>query len=808
MLLNTLPRKSIIWHISQIILLFIVLIGTLTLLVLIQTQVLTAVRSYVGAEGMWTKAQKESVRALEHYVQTKKHEDYESYLGFIQVPLGDLKARTELQKSDPNLELARAGFIVGGNHPNDIQSMCDLFIRLQHISFMKDAIAHWTQGDVLIAELNNEAEKLHRAVVANALTPETEALYLHRLDWIDQKLTAQENQFSATLADASRWASEITRKISYTIFMLFAAIGLGVSWRVISRIRYIENELLANEANLRISATAFESQESLIITDANGLILRINKAFSQNSGYTQEEVIGQSPRMFKSGRHSPEFYQDMWKTLTIHGFWQGEIWDKRKNGQIYPKWLSISAVMGPDLQISHYIGSYIDITERKESEEKIKHLAFHDHLTNLPNRRLLLDRLKMALTVSERSGKKGALLFIDLDNFKDINDTLGHDIGDLLLQQVAQRLESCLYAVDTVSRMGGDEFVVIVQDLSELSTDAARRAELVGMKVLAALRLPFKVNQNEFNCTASIGITLFDGKEHLKDELMKQADIAMYHAKKSGRNTLRFFDIEMQDAINMRTTLDGELHLAIENQQFQLYYQIQVDETREPIGAEALIRWQNPTRGMLAPAEFIGLAEETGLILPIGKWVLETACAQLKMWQVNDLFHNLVLAINVSANQFYQVDFADQVQSCIKLHAINPKRLKLELTESLMLKDIDDTVSKMNALKNIGVQLSLDDFGTGYSSLQYLKRLPIDQIKIDRSFVNDIVSDSNGAAIVQTIIAMAETLGLTIIAEGVENEEQREFLYLRGCRNFQGYLFGKPVPIEQFEAFLEMQETT
>ena len=554
------------------------------------------------------------------------------------------------------------------------------------------------------------------------------------------------------------------------------------------------------ETDLRIAATAFESQESLLITDANGVILRVNKAFTKCTGYTADEVVGQTPRLFKSGRHGADFYRDMWENIHRTGGWQGEIWDRRKNGEVYPKWLTISAVRGNDGVVTHYVGSHIDITERKAAEEQIRQLAFHDPLTRLPNRQLLLDRLQHSLNSNARSGRNGALLFIDLDNFKNLNDTLGHAMGDSLLQQAAERLNSCKREGDTVARLGGDEFVVMLENLSGQPLEAAEQAESVGEKILAALSRPYQLGTHVFRSSGSIGAAVFGGGTQEAEELLKQADIAMYQAKKADRNTLRFFDQKMQDAINIRAALEAELHRALEIGQFQLHYQIQVDSARLPVGAEALIRWNHPARGLVSPADFIQLAEETGLILPIGKWVLETACEQLKAWAGNERTRSLVLAVNISARQFHQDDFVEQVRAAVQRHAINPNLLKLELTESLLLEDIEDTVATMNALKAIGVRLSLDDFGTGYSSLQYLKRLPLNQIKIDQSFVRDIATDANDAAIVQTIIAMAETLGLEVIAEGVETEAQHDFLDLRGCHAFQGYLFGKPVPIDQFDA--------
>jgi diguanylate cyclase (GGDEF)-like protein/PAS domain S-box-containing protein len=556
------------------------------------------------------------------------------------------------------------------------------------------------------------------------------------------------------------------------------------------------------ETELRIAATAFQSESSIMITDANAVILRINQAFSESTGYTAEDIVGQKPRILKSGLHNEEFYRDMWESIRQTGTWQGEIWDRRKNGTIYPKWLTISSVKGNDGIVTHYIGSHVDITERKEAEEKIKHLAFYDHLTNLPNRLLLQDRLKQALVSSARNNRKGSLLFIDLDNFKNINDTLGHDIGDILLKQVSQRLESCLRNGDTVARLGGDEFVVMLLDLSDLPLEAAAQTEAISEKILVSLGESYQLEKNIYRCTASIGATLFGDTQQSTDELMKQADIAMYQAKQAGRNAIRFFDKKMQESISARVSLESELLRAIEFEQFRLYYQVQINSSNRPIGAEALIRWVHPERGLVSPAQFIPLAEESGLIHAVGQWVLETACAQINAWQQDELTRDLILSVNVSAKQFLQTDFVAQIQTAIQRNAINPRLLKLEATESLLLDNFENTITAMNALKEIGVQFSLDDFGTGYSSLQYLKRLPLSQLKIDQSFVRDLGTDSSDKAIVRTIIAMAKSLNLDVIAEGVETEQQMLFLLNNGCMHFQGYLFGKPVPIAQFNESL------
>jgi diguanylate cyclase (GGDEF)-like protein len=492
----------------------------------------------------------------------------------------------------------------------------------------------------------------------------------------------------------------------------------------------------------------------------------------------------------------------MWNKILQSGFWQGEIWDRRKNGEIYPKWMTINAVKDAEGMVTHYVATQHDISDRKAAEDKIWTLAFLDPLTRLPNRKLLLDRLHQAMTVSARSDISGGVLLIDLDDFKSINDTLGHEMGDYLLQHVALRLAISIRNCDSVARTGGDEFVILLQGLDGSDKEAAEQAEVVGEKILSALNKPYQLGSIEYHCSCSIGISLFKDAQQGSEEIFKQANIAMYQAKKSGRNTLRFFDPQVQEMISARAQLERELRKAIERQQLQLHYQVQVDSTSRPTGAEALIRWVHPELGMVSPAQFIPLAEETGLILSIGLWVLETACARLKIWENDVQTRDLILSVNVSVKQFRQPHFAAQVEQVVRNHGINPNQLKLELTESMLMDDIETMISTMSAINKLGIRFSLDDFGTGYSSLQYLKRLPLSQLKIDQSFVRDLVSDVSDKAIVRTIIAMALSLKLKVIAEGVETEEQRQLLFNKGCAHYQGYLFGKPVPIEQFEASL------
>lgn len=557
------------------------------------------------------------------------------------------------------------------------------------------------------------------------------------------------------------------------------------------------------ESELRIAAVAFESHESMLITDANNVILRVNRAFSEMTGYEAGEVIGQTPKLLKSDVHDPSYYADMWNTLLAEGKWQGELWNKRKNGELYPEFLTITAVKNPEGEITNFVGSATDITRTKAAAAEIENLAFYDHLTALPNRRLLLDRLKQALLYSARHSNDGAILFLDLDHFKTINDTLGHDTGDTLLQEVANRLTASVREGDTVARLGGDEFVVMIEGLSELKAEAATHTEDIGEKILAALNQPYTLAGKEYQLGCSIGVALFSDHMQSVDELLKHADIAMYQAKRSGRNALRFFDPVMQASIDARVALEADLKIAVKENQLALYFQPQVYHNLQITGAEVLLRWKHPVRGMIPPLEFIPLAEETGLIIPVGQWVLEKACEQIKAWENNVHTQNLQLAVNVSARQFYQPDFVTQVLQIIEQTKINPDKLKLELTESLVLDDIVDTIEKMRQLQSVGVRFSMDDFGTGHSSLAYLTQLPLDQLKIDQSFTRNICTKHSDAVIAQTIIGMGNNLGMEIIAEGVETEEQRTFLQRHGCPIFQGYLFSKPVPIEELKTMLE-----
>ena len=575
----------------------------------------------------------------------------------------------------------------------------------------------------------------------------------------------------------------------------------GVIDYFVALVQDIEDRKRA-EAELRIAATAFDSNEGMVVTDAQSVILRVNKAFTAITGYTADEAIGKTPRILKSGQHDSAFFEAMWRAISETGSWQGEIWDKHKSGHIFPKWLTISAVRNNEGAVTHYVGAQYDITERKEYEKRINALAFYDQLTNLPNRTLLIDRLTQSISSNARNGSHGALMFIDLDNFKTLNDTQGHEVGDQLLKQVAMRLKQCLREEDTAARQGGDEFVVVLAGLGVGKREAAQAAEIVAGKILAQLREPYLLGDLLHRCTTSIGVTLFQGYQYTVDELLKQGDLAMYKSKAAGRNAVRFYDPALEADVQERALLENDLRVAVEAQQFFLHYQPQVADTRV-IGAEVLVRWRHPQRGVVSPAEFIPLAEETDLILPLGDWVLRTACQRLALWAAHPELAELTVAVNVSARQFRCEDYVARVLGILRDTGANPQRLKLELTESLLAKDIEQIIATMHELKAHGVGFSLDDFGTGYSSLSYLKRLPLDQLKIDQSFVRDVLIDANDAAIAKTVVVLGQTLGLSVIAEGVETEAQRAFLASNGCFTYQGYLFSRPVPVEELEQLLQ-----
>ena len=599
-----------------------------------------------------------------------------------------------------------------------------------------------------------------------------------------------------------------TRLINFWLYMLsLSGFGMVVA-TYFSELKVVQAALAQREQSAYRQFD--DSTAVMLVLRRDGSLVDANKAAVRYYGYPSRAHMQTLSIQHISCRSE----QDVTDTLAGIAFEQGGHFESRHcmaDGTERDVTVANSPLMQGNEPVMHEI--ITDITDRKRAEAEIENLAFYDPLTRLPNRRLLLDRLRQALAAASRSQAQGALLFIDLDNFKALNDTHGHEKGDVLLQQTAQRLKACIRVDDTVARLGGDEFVVMLKDLSANNAEAAAQVEAVGTKVLAALKLPYPLGGVEHQGSGSVGIALFGGVpglppgagamdaptsagESTVDELFKRADMALYQAKNMGRNTLCFFDPTMQAAVAARHALEVDLRLGLQQEQLVLHYQAQVNLQGELTGAEVLVRWQHPVRGMVSPAQFIPLAEESGLIVPLGHWVLKTACLQLAAWATEPPTARLTLSVNVSARQFRQSEFVQEVLDVVARTGAPAARLKLELTESMLVDDVDDIIAKMTALKTQGVGFSLDDFGTGYSSLSYLKRLPLDQLKIDQTFVRDALTDPNDAVITKTIVALGQSLGLNVIAEGVETQAQRDFLAAQGCYAYQGYFFGRPGPVE------------
>lgn len=559
-----------------------------------------------------------------------------------------------------------------------------------------------------------------------------------------------------------------------------------------------------DEVDLRIAATAFELQDAMLVTDANNVILKVNQAFTRITGYSAEEVLGKTPNLLSSGLHDKAFYAAMWDSINRTDAWQGEIWNRRKNGEVFPEWLIITAVKAADEkteQIHHYVASFSDITSRKAAEEEIKQLAFYDPLTQLPNRRLLQERLKHSIDIERRDGKRLALLMLDLDRFKAVNDSLGHLAGDELLQQVAARITARLRDVDMVARLGGDEFVVLLEDIAH-PEDAARVAE----EIIFALSKSFQLTQsNDVQIGVSIGISLYPEHGASYEELTDHADAALYQAKDQGRGCYAYFSEDQTIAARERIALETRLRRAIEQQELRVFYQPQVDiASGRIVGAEALVRWQDPTEGLIPPLRFIPIAEETGLILDIGKWVLRETCRQGRRW-LDEGLPPLTLAVNVSPQQFRRGNISALVEAVLNETGFPAEHLELEMTESGLLENQSNVMELLNKLRYQGVRLAIDDFGTGFSSLAYLKHFPLDVLKIDKSFIDDIPHLQDDMEIAATIIAMGHILGFKVLAEGVETPEQLAFLREKNCDSYQGYILSPPVPAEAFALLLREQ---
>ncbi|WP_256996399.1 bifunctional diguanylate cyclase/phosphodiesterase [Methylococcus capsulatus] len=557
----------------------------------------------------------------------------------------------------------------------------------------------------------------------------------------------------------------------------------------------------AVEAELRLAATTFETDEAILIAGADGRILRVNAAFSRITGYRQEDVVGRNPRLFKSGLHGAEFYREVWRSLEQTGRWQGEIWNRRKNGEVYPERKTITAVRSANGDITHYVAISSDISELKRTEEKIRQLAYYDSLTGLPNRSLIFERLTQQMKAARREGTYGALLFMDLDYFKTLNDSLGHHMGDRLLVQVAERLKNCLEDEEAAARLGGDEFVVLLAPVKPSASVAAGQAIVHARRVRELLSAPFQLDDYVHYISVSIGIALFPDGANTAEDVLKQADTAMYVAKNEGRDGVRFYESAMEAVVRGRLDLEKALRKALANDEFEVYYQPQMLGDGRVVGAEALIRWFHPERGAISPDQFIPVCEQNGMILRVGAIVLRRACACLAEIRARGLALPK-LSVNVSPRQFMRSDLMTQLEQFCLENGVSPADLCLELTEGVLLNHTELAVAQIGRLKNLGVSFSIDDFGTGYSSLAYLKHLPLDDLKIASAFVRDLEQDSSDAAIVETIVSMARHLGLDVIAEGVETRTQVEILERYGCHRFQGNYFARPLPKDDFIRFV------
>ncbi len=568
--------------------------------------------------------------------------------------------------------------------------------------------------------------------------------------------------------------------------------------RKAARVVFQQREIETKNRDLQLAAKVFDnSTEGIIITDKDNNIISVNRAFTEITGRSAEETVGRNPRMFASGRHDHAFYNEMWRTLQETGHWQGELWNRRKNGEIFPQLMTIGVERDPQGDITHHIALFTDITQRKYDEERIERLAYYDPLTDLPNRVLLQDRLAHILATAQRNRHSAAILMLDLDRFKNINESLGHAVGDSVLQAVAERLRGCVREADTVARLGGDEYLIVMTEVGGVQDIA-----LFAQKIIDAFAAPVKLENQELGVTLSIGISVFPDDGEDEQTLMKNADSAVYSAKQAGRNTYQFYTRNMNASILEALMIENSLRRALERQELRLFFQPQVDlHSGRIIGAEALIRWIHPEQGLLAPNSFIPIAEDSGLIIPIGEWVLRDACRHLRSWQ-DAGFTDLTVAVNMSAMQFRQDSLAESIVAIAEETGTDLQYVELELTESMIMHNAEAMIASMLALKGLNLKLSIDDFGTGYSSLNYLKRFPIDKLKIDRSFVNDITEDPSDLAISKVIIDLARNLGLRAIAEGVETVEQLRLLRENGCDEIQGYYFSRPVPAEDFEAML------
>ncbi|HSH73117.1 MAG TPA: EAL domain-containing protein [Methylophilaceae bacterium] len=763
-------------------------------------ELLSSVRAYVGGESQWSKGQKVASYYLNVYARTHDEADYQKFLDAIAVPLGDHKARLALNQPTPNIEAAKQGFIEGQNHPEDIPGLIRLYLYFNHTSLMKESIQVWTEADILLAKLNSLAQELHMWVTADDDNKEGMVSLLEQINTVSLQLTPLEDTFSRALGEVSRKAKLLINIVMLVVTLLLLGLGLLLSRRMVQRSVASATALQQNE--MRLSAVVDTAMDAVVQIDDRGIIKRWSGQAEFIFGWTSDEAMGRSLQLMIT---TPNLLQAHLKELhqpqtTSHEYIPNkrlEVQALHRDGTEFSAELTISPVKWEDKL--EYCAFIRDITKRKQTAEQLMYRAHYDEITGLPNRVLFQDRLDQETKKSQRTRLPLALMFLDIDHFKEVNDTLGHDKGDILLKEAAQRLLSCVRETDTVARFGGDEFIVILSQLEDLSS-----VERIANNLLAKLVEPFQLDNEVAYVSISIGITLYPDDAATHDELIKNADQAMYLAKKSGRNRFNYFTPSMQEAAQIYRKLANDMRPALTEQQYRVYYQPILHLATGSIHkAEALIRWQHPTRGLISPAEFIPIAEETGMINDIGDWVFFTAAQQAADWR-SRFNPDFQISVNKSPAQFQdhgknRVAWGDQLAQL----GLSGESIVVEITEGMLMETSEATKRKLLEFRDAGIQVALDDFGTGYSSLSYLNKFDIDYIKIDQSFVRNLAIGSHDMVLCEAIIAMAHKLGMQVIAEGVETTVQRDLLIAAGCDYAQGYLFSRPVPAEAFEVLLK-----